>query len=507
MSSDVSAERESATPITGETVTLFGVVYTVEGVDVMNTAWQGLGGLENNCGLGAGFKLGASPATDQILLADECDSNGEDIAILTGVDPVTFQPTAALTTSSYIVDADAGGSDPSGIEWITDSGTMNYRFPRGVQYQMVALDASGIPYSNYDTRSDTDNANDGYKGLAACKNDKGSSATRMYYGGVDTDSGDHFAYMAFDLTTNSFVSDHSVLLDGIGTPDDSGQPDRALRGLAFDGTYYYVMVKKPGVNESWLYRYNSFPDPLPGADSAHPDGSPLSAQLDNASGGVAWPLGVGRPDRGGIACGRMVEGSPVFYVLCDTFLYTLRPVQEGVVNGDFESGTSGWTTWWQRPGAWTPTTTLAPCPTSGGSGNCLEYNQDDLNGGVYQLIADLGVGETYSLSCYSAQHTGATNSTWAEIHLQANMPVNGSDTDGSGLGMVVKWDDFCAPTGWDSSAATACNLAATGFTAGATSYYLILKGGDGGGGGPVCNISFDDMSIQGALPVGDWMVY
>ncbi len=330
------AERISANPITGETVTLFGTDYTVNGIDVTATTFQGNGAFVNTLCMGLGSRLGATAAQDQIFVADESGADGEDLFILTGVDSTTFTPTAAASTSSFIANTTSNGFDPAGIEWINDNNAgasdPNYRFPRGASgsslFELSALDLGGIVWPDYLTLADTDTATDSYVGMGMCKNALDDTATRLYYGGVDRDSGLHFAYMAFDLSTNSFVSAHSVLLDGIGTPDDpstSLTAERSLRALGFDGTYYYVMAKKPGVGESWLYRFTTFPDPAAGADIVHPE-TPQSAQLDNAAGGVAWPTTpADAANKGGLTFGRVVNGKPVIYISCSNYLYTLVP--------------------------------------------------------------------------------------------------------------------------------------------------------------------------------------
>lgn len=340
-----NAERTAATPQVGGTVTLFGETYSVNGIDFKNTAWPGTGvlngtgpgGYDFTCGLGLGFVEGANEAADRLLLTDECDTGGELGIILTGVaaSPV-YAPTVTVSSTVRIVDNNPPRADPSGIEWISDVAAggsktdINYRVVLGVNFSLAAFDMFDFPLTVWSSDTppgpwevDSD-AGMPYKGLASCKNNTGAGATRMFVGGVDTTGSGHFAYLAFDLTTDSFVNQNSVWLDGIGTPDDGVQPTRALRGLAFDGTYYYAMVKKPGVAESWLYRYDAFPDPGV-ASAAHPEGSPLSDQLDTAT-GICWPSTNNRPDRAGIACGRIHNnGKPVFYILAEHFLYTLVP--------------------------------------------------------------------------------------------------------------------------------------------------------------------------------------
>lgn len=353
------AERECATPQIGGTVTLFGIPYSVNGINVRTTVWPGTGildgsgpgGIQWNCGMEVGFYQGADTFDDRILLPEECDSGGEIGLIVTGVQASpSYEPSVAVSTASFIMNnTGATPMDPTGIEWISDANVggsktdINYRAILGVNGHLTAYDSTDFPMNQWSANTppgpwevDWDQWA-AYKGIAGCKNDKTGAATRMYLGAGVRGGSPHFGYGTFDLTSNSFVNQFSVWLDGIGVPDEIDHDGlnhfRDLRGMAYDGIgHYYMMVKKPGTGthnavapfgECWLYRYNSLPDPGV-ADGPHPDGSPLSSQLDTAT-GVCWPSGINRPDRAGIACGRIHNGHPVFYVLCNQYLYTLVP--------------------------------------------------------------------------------------------------------------------------------------------------------------------------------------
>jgi len=499
------AYRFEAAPVTGETITLFGQLYSVNGVNVMTEAWQGAGGLENNCGMAVGFRQGADPSLDEIYLSDECDSGGEDIAILTGVDPVTFQPSAAVTTSSYIVNAAAGGNDPSGIEWITDSGTMNFRVPLGVSFQMIALDASGIPYADYSTTSDSGDYMS-YKGIGACKNAKDASATRMYYGGV-IGAPDHFAVGAFDLTTNSFVNGNSILLDGIGTPDtEPSVNDRALRELAFDGYYFYALVKQPGVDENWLYRYSSMPDPPGTGDFVHPE-TPLGVQLDSTP-GLAWTT-ANRADRTGIACGRNVNigGTwwPTFYVLADQYLYTLKPIEEAHPDPGFDND-AAWC-FLQFNGAGTG-------GTAGGIGSITHPGGGGQGGILFPCnqIAGLVTGQNYTVTV-DRNYTALGNSAVAELWVGDDPNAyGGSDYPGPGQdtsGGILKddcWGTACGSTGGFAPMPQGPAIGNPWTYSSGNPTWFVLKV-SGWGPGSAQTVEFDNASIQGVLDVSDWMLY
>lgn len=340
--SDAFAERTSATPITGETITIFGTEYTVEGIDLVATF-----GLDSTfAGFGCGWKYGGpDPSNDLILLADEFGSGGEDTVILTGVNAASLEPNATDTTMSYIYNDNDGSpnTDPSGIEWIDDDDTgspnsdANIRLCQYDSGDVIGIDWDAIPMSQPDAYDDVTQRTDliptvswfgGWEGklTAACKNMK-AGATRMYVGGVDDEaSTKYYAYWVLDVASDVMLASGAVHLTGLGNPDEAGRgwdSGRDLRGMAFDGTYYYVSYRPPGTNELHLARFSSFPDST-ASDSAHPE-VPQIVRIDDPAGGVAWPT-TNRPDHGGLACGRIVNGDPVFYVLCESYLYTLAPV-------------------------------------------------------------------------------------------------------------------------------------------------------------------------------------
>jgi len=362
------AERVETAPVAGETAILFGTMYTVEGIDFRNTDWPGTGLLTNfDCGNGVGFAEGAGTGADRIFLTDECGAGGEDIVFLTGVDPVTYEPGPIVSTAAYIVD-DPGGhaQDPVAIDWISDvdegAGVdINLRYVRSTTGSVCGQDLDGIPYADSENGTVVDYypmpENGGVwsggsmnKPWGSCTNARDDTATRWYVGHVNEyESVRYFSYAVFDLGLKNWVSNYAVHLVALGTPDENHggvEAGRDLRAMAFDGTYYYVMYRRPGVNECHLARYTSFPDPGGGGHLAHTE-IPSTSRLDDPAGGVAWPdkgtpgyhpsetLGDGEdlPERGGIACGRLVsiDGTmcPVFYVLCDTWLYTLAPVPTG----------------------------------------------------------------------------------------------------------------------------------------------------------------------------------
>jgi hypothetical protein len=509
------AYRFAAAPSSGETVTLFGQVYTVEGIDAFAVTWPGAGQLTGmTCGISVGFRPGADPSQDQIIIADECDGGGEDIAILTGVDPVTFQPNLTVTTASYLVDAGDGGRDAAGVEWINDVDTglgldANYRSSLGVTFQVVGRDADGIVFgSNQSGFSDTDNHQDNYKGIAGCKNAKDDSATRYYYGGVDTDTGGHFAVSAFDIAAGAWASDHSIHLDGIGVPDDLAQPDRALRGLAFDGYYTYALVKQPGVDENWLYRFNgAIPDPPAGSDAAHPDASPLGAQLDSTP-GLAWSSGSSRADRTGIACGRNVNIGgvwlPTFYVLADNFLYTLKPY-EPPVQGHPDPG-------FDAPGAWC-FFQFNGAGTGGVSGSqgFITHPGGGGQGGTLGPCASLSLtaGTAYTVSV-DRNYTALGGSAVAELWVGTDPALSGGgDYPGTGSGTMILKDDCWAPACGSTGGFAPMPVdggVGNPWTAPGGSVWYVLKV-SGWGPGAAQTVDFDNATVEAPPKVSDWMLY
>jgi hypothetical protein len=355
------AERGSPAPQVGGSVVLFGIIYSVDGIDITTEAFGGAGALADDpnwCGMGVGFKQGATEAQDRIYLTDECGNGGEDIALLTGVEPEpSFAPGSGFTSSSYIVQqGDGGGEDPAGVDWITDDETGanaddNVRVVRSSwpNLDLVAVDTDTFPRADLTTGLVDEDDTSGYRSefasttTGSCTDwteGMGDRPTRMYVAGY-FDDGPHFAYQAFDLTTLGFVNNNSYWFDSIGVPDDTAHVGRDLRGMACDGTDYYVMARKPGVDECWIYRFpGPLPDPPATASAALPFTHEIDNQLDTTT-GIAWPEGdpgvASGPHRAGIACGRMVQiggqSYPVFYILCEKFLYTLVPQQpSGVGN-------------------------------------------------------------------------------------------------------------------------------------------------------------------------------
>jgi hypothetical protein len=358
-----SAERGAPSPQTGGSVALFGIIYSVDGIDITTEAFGGSGALADDanwCGMGVGFKQGATEAQDRIYLTDECGAGGEDIALLTGVEPEpSYAAGAGFTSSSYVVQqGDGGGEDPAGIDWISDGDTGagiddNVRVVRSSwpNLDLVGIDADTFPLADLTTNLVDEDDTSGYRSefasttTGSCTNwaeGMGDRPTRMYVAGY-FDDGPHFAYQAFDLTASAFVNTNSYWLDSIGVPDDTAHVGRDLRGMAFDGVNSYVMVKKPRVAECWIYQFRgAFPDPPASGSAPLPSSHSFACRLDTST-GIAWPEGepgvASGPHRAGIACGRMVQiggqSYPVFYVLCEKFLYTLVPQEpSSVENAD-----------------------------------------------------------------------------------------------------------------------------------------------------------------------------
>jgi hypothetical protein len=350
-----AAERFTSTPVTGETITLFGAVYSVNGIDVTTANWPGTGTWESAgpnewCGIGMGWKPGVTEAGDTLLLVEECGGGpGEDAYLLTGVSAAPdYEPGPAVTTASYINNSPGSNRDPSAVEWINDDNIgaatdPNIRFGLGVVGQVIAYDTDTLPRAddwtvNYQDQ-DAMPSNGGTwagspwgKPVAGCKDEKTGAATRYFLGCVNK-VGEPlvgaFAYYVFDLTADAFLTSYPVNLTALGEPDElrEWEEGRDLRALAFDGSRYYVFYRPPGTDEAWLARYETFPD---SADAAvDHDEVPQTVRMDDPAGGVSWNDDVSRPDRVGMACGRMVNLSgrqyPVIYILCDHFLYTLAP--------------------------------------------------------------------------------------------------------------------------------------------------------------------------------------
>lgn len=354
-------ERFTAAPVTGETIILFGAVYSVNGIDVTTVDWPGTGlwevaGPNEWCGVSMGWKPGTTEAEDVLLLVEECGGGpGEDACMLTGVAAApSYQPGPSVTTASYINNSPGSSRDPSAVEWINDDDIgpatdPNIRFALDVVGQVIAYDLDTFPRAddwtvNYQDQDPVPQNGGGWAGSpwgkpsAGCKNEKTGSATRYYLGCVN-EVGDplvgSFAYYVFDLTTDTNLTNYPVNLTALGEPDECEtrgciwEEGRDLRALAFDGQRYYVLYRPPGINEAWLARYETFPDSSTSAVD-HTE-VPLKVRIDNPAGGVSWNNDVSRPDRTGMACGRMIDVAgkdyPVFYILCDHFLYTLVPTE------------------------------------------------------------------------------------------------------------------------------------------------------------------------------------
>lgn len=175
---------------------------------------------------------------------------------------------------------------------------------------------------------------------------------------------------------------------------------------------------------------------------------------------------------------------------------------EFVTNGGFGSQT-GWTQWTER-GTWAAnfnTNVAGDCPT-GGTLPCYLNTSTNLNGGVWQQLTNMVNGGTYTFTTFSRDTKVGNNSCWAEVHVGTAAPVNGSDYGNAGT-QKAKWDDF-ACNDWNTAASAACVQAGSSFTAPAGTSYLVLKSGDGGSN---VRMSFDTISVDGALPVEDWMLY
>ena len=169
-----------------------------------------------------------------------------------------------------------------------------------------------------------------------------------------------------------------------------------------------------------------------------------------------------------------------------------------LVNGDFSSGSAGWSNWVERGSAtFSYTTTGGNCPT-GGTGNCARISQPgNFNGGIYRTVQLVG-GASYTVEALSKDVNSTASAAWGEIHVGATAPVNGSDY---AIGETTKWDTFSCDN-WDGNQSTACITNTNAFTATAgtkVTMYVVLKQGQAGGGQAV-DVSWDDVKICGPNP-------
>ena len=168
-----------------------------------------------------------------------------------------------------------------------------------------------------------------------------------------------------------------------------------------------------------------------------------------------------------------------------------------LVNGDWSSGSSGWSSWAERGSAtFSYTTTGGNCPT-GGTGNCARISQPgNFNGGIYRTVQLVG-GASYTVEALSKDVNSTASAAWGEIHVGATAPVNGSDYT---VGETTKWDTFGCDN-WNGNETTACVTSTNAFTATAgtkVTMYVVLKSGQTGGA--TTDVSWDDVQICGANP-------
>lgn len=347
----------SAPAATSGSIVLFdGVAYDFTSIDLNTATFQdggdGTSLGTNFAGAGLGYYEGATIAEDRLYMTDETDTGGEDVAILIGPNPATYEFDSSATLD-YVMDRSAGGSDPHGIEWVSNAsdGTTvgndaNIWMTRASNFLASALDQDGYngAGSFVDWASSTADLGlsavvNTFKASAMCKS---SDGTKLYAGGgIQSPTGEAwYGYKVIDVATNTMVSDNTVVMPQTGKPFGPSPPlgdiiDFALHAMATDRVHdTYLMLVKSGTDtatERRLFRFNTFPDPGPDPINYHLEGT----------GGTSFRLDDvltfnSRPDRMGMATGRAVNlgggvSYPVIYILNGTDgleptrLYTLVP--------------------------------------------------------------------------------------------------------------------------------------------------------------------------------------
>jgi hypothetical protein len=162
---------------------------------------------------------------------------------------------------------------------------------------------------------------------------------------------------------------------------------------------------------------------------------------------------------------------------------TNRPSQStGVINGTFENGLNGWTTW-RQTGLFEATTQQNVNPSSGGGGSGLVLNvglnvgDDFSNGGVYQQVS-LQKGVEYTINGFARNIDVPKDTGWLEIYLGNAIPAPGEDYNGQ---KIAVFSTFAAGCGlFDSDFMNSCDQRAQPFSlsgSGNVTKYLLIKAG------------------------------
>ncbi len=176
-----------------------------------------------------------------------------------------------------------------------------------------------------------------------------------------------------------------------------------------------------------------------------------------------------------------------------------------LVNGAFNSGSTGWTAWFQHNTGGDFSATV--------SGGEMNVTGSDFNGGVYQQFDTGGAGTVVNVLGEWRSNPTLANAMWGEVLVinADRVPVNGVDeTDGVNNAILLyKNDTFAGRGAWDDVMPKSAPVKNTvSFTAAAAQATLILKSGNTGSG--QTGVSFDNVSLHcvpapatlAALPAG-----
>jgi PKD repeat protein len=166
-----------------------------------------------------------------------------------------------------------------------------------------------------------------------------------------------------------------------------------------------------------------------------------------------------------------------------------------IQNGDFSSGTNGWSVWTER-GTFNVAT---------GEG-ALHLQSSNHNGGLYQQFNTGGAGTAIAIHGNWASAPTAANTQWAEVLIinGARVPTNGEDVNAgqNDVVLIYKNDTWTAPAGWSGEMAQTAAVANLGsFTAAGDIATVVLKSGNVGG--TVTGTRFDDIVVESTSAPGN----
>lgn len=158
-----------------------------------------------------------------------------------------------------------------------------------------------------------------------------------------------------------------------------------------------------------------------------------------------------------------------------------------VSNGDFSSGTNGWTLWQERG--------TTSCQV--GADGKLSTSGTDYNGGVYQQFQTGGAGNIIEIGGFWESTPTVANAQWGEVLVingtrvpAAGQPVDSSQAD---VVLVYKNDTWTSGAGWSGEFDQTAPVVDTGrFTATGDTATIVLKSGNIQGVGQT-GVKFDSI--------------